>query len=85
MPTTEEHFDRGGCVRAHNAVRTQQLIEQRAFGVPVVAGSRGRGGRQQFQAVADPHRRDVSALDGHDDRDVGQRPLLALQPDAALT
>ena len=66
-------------------MRAQQLIEQRAVGVPVVGGAGARGGGQQFEAVADPHRRGVSALDGHDDRDVGQRLLLALQSDPALT
>ena len=85
LSTAEEHFDRGGRLRAEVAVRAQQLIEQRAVGVPVVGGTRARGGGQQFEAVAGLHRRDVSALGGHDDRDVGQRPLLALQPDSVLT
>ena len=85
LPAAEEHFYRGRRVRAEVAVRAQHLIEQRAAGVPVVGDARARGGGKQLEAVADPHRRDVSALDGHDDRDVGQRPLLALQSDPALT
>jgi hypothetical protein len=80
LPTAGEHFDRGGRVRAEVAVRAQQLIEQRAVGVPVVRNTRARGGGEQFQAIADPHRRDVAALDGRDDRDVGQRLLLACCP-----
>ncbi len=31
------------------------------------------------------NRHDVAAFGGHDDRDVGQRPLLAFQPDSVLT
>ena len=85
LPTAEEHFDRGGRVRAEVAVRAQQLIKQRALGVAVVGGTGARGGGEQFEAVTDPHRRDVSALNSHDDRDVGQRLLLALQSDSALT
>ena len=66
-------------------MRAQQLIKQRAFGVAVVGGTGARGGGEQFEAVTDPHRRDVSALNSHDDRDVGQRLPLALQSDSALT
>ena len=65
-------------------MRAQQLIEQRAVGVPVVGGAGARGGSEQFDTVADPHLLDQTALDGHDDRDVGQRLLLALQSDPAL-
>ena len=43
-----------------------------------------RRGGEQFHAVADPHLRDQTALGGHDDRDLGQRLLLALQSDPAL-
>jgi hypothetical protein len=85
LATAGEHFDRGGRVRAEVTVRAQQLIEQRAVGVPVGGGTGARGGGEQFQAIANPHRRDVAALDGHDDRDVGQRLLLALLSDPALT
>ena len=85
LTTAEEHFDRVGRVRPEVAVRAQQLIKQRAFGVAVVGGTGARGGGEQFEAVTDPYRRDVSALNSHDDRDVDQRLLLALQSDSALT
>ena len=62
LTTAEEHFDRVGRVRAEVAVRAQQLIKQRAFGVAVVGGTGARGGGEQFEAVADPYRRDVPPL-----------------------
>jgi hypothetical protein len=74
-----------GASRAEVTVRAQQLIEQRAAGVPVVGGTGARGGREEFDTVADPHLLDQTALDGHDDRDVGQRLLPALQSDPALS
>jgi hypothetical protein len=85
LPAAGEHLDRGGCVDAEVAASTQELVEQRASGVSVGRGTRAFGtGGEELDAVADPHLINQAALGGHDDRDLGQCPLLALQPDPAL-
>ena len=64
-------------------MRAQQLIEQRAV---EMSGGRGPGagdGSEQLDAVADPHLLDWAALGRHDDRNIGQCLLLALQSDPA--
>jgi hypothetical protein len=84
LPAAGEHLDRR-CVRAEATVRAQELVEQRAIGVSIGRGAHPLGDGEKFDAVADPHLLDQAALDGHDDRDLGQCLLLTLQSDPALS
>jgi hypothetical protein len=53
--------------------------------VSIGCGAHPLGDGEKFDAVADPHLLDQAALDGHDDRDLGQCPLPTLQSDPALS
>ena len=59
----------------------QQLVEQRAAGVPVDAGAHAGGDLEQLHAVTDLDVGDRAALGGQDDRDPGQGLLPVLPAD----
>ena len=83
LSTAGEHLDRSGCIGTEVAMRAQQLIEQRAVEMSDGRGPGAGDGSEQLDAVADPHLLDWAALGRHDDPNIGQCLLLALQSDPA--
>ena len=72
LPPAGEHPHRRGRVLAEGTPGAQQLVEQRAAGVPVCPGADRRDDLQQLDAVADGDAGREAALGGHDDRDLAE-------------
>ena len=72
LPPVGEHPHRRGRVLAEGTPGAQQLVEQRAAGVPVCPGADRGDDLQQLDAVADGDAGRETALGGHDDRDLAE-------------